>query len=84
MQRKLGRESSGPGLNPYSTTVEFFSPNKILVESVTMIMIISFMLFSITILIWKGTVLPPAQSMGLFFGVMLTSMIAVRQYASFR
>ena len=67
-----------------SQTVAMFSPNKMLVESATMIFILAFMLFSLVILIWKGPHLGTGEMMAMFFGLILTVTIAVRQYAAFR
>jgi len=72
------------GLNPMDTTIQMLSPNKMMIESATMIFIISFMLFTITILLYKGPYMSPTASMLLLMGLMLTFIIAGRQYASFR
>jgi len=77
-------ETQGPSVNVYSTTVDFFSPNKMLVESVTMIYIIAFMLMMLVIFAWRGPSLSPTQMMLGFFGLIFTSSVAIRQYASFR
>jgi hypothetical protein len=70
--------------NIYNTTVEFMSPNKILVESATMIFIISFMLAMFILLIWRGSSLSSTQVMAGVFGLFFTFGIAVRQFSSFR
>ena len=67
-----------------SATIDILSPKRILVESATMIYIISFILFSFTILVWKGPALGTSAVMAMFFGLLLTLSIAIRQYASFR
>ena len=72
------------GLNPMDTTIQMLSPNKMMVESATMIFILAFMLFNIVILIYKGPTMSPTQSMLLLMGLMLTFVIAGRTYASFR
>ena len=71
-------------VNWASTLDSFVSPNKMLVESATMIFIIAFMLFSLITLIWRGQNLNATQMMLGFFGVIFTMSIAVRQFASFR
>ena len=65
-------------------TVSLMSPNKMLVESATMIYILAFMMFSMVMLIWKGPSLGTGEMMAMFFGLLLTMSIAIRQYASFR
>ena len=40
-------------VNWSATTVGLMSPNKMLVESATMIFILAFMLFSMVMLVWK-------------------------------
>jgi hypothetical protein len=72
------------GLNPMDTTIQMLSPNKIMVESATMIFILAFMLFNMVILIYKGPSMSPTQSMLLLMGLMLTFVVAGRTYASFR
>jgi len=72
------------GINPMQMSVSMFSPNKIMVESATMIFIISFMLFNIVILLYYGSTMTPAQSMLGLVGLFLTFVLAGRQYASFR
>tara|TARA_R100000773_G_C4111591_1_gene51465 strand:- start:93 stop:338 length:246 start_codon:yes stop_codon:yes gene_type:complete len=72
------------GLNPMHTTVAMFSPNKILVESATMIFIIAFMLLDIVILLYKGPSMNPTQSMLALVGLFVVFLLAGRQYASFR
>ncbi len=67
-----------------SQTVGILSPNKMLVESATMIYILSFMMFSMVMLIWKGPSLGTGEMMAMFFGLLLTMSIAIRQYAAFR
>jgi hypothetical protein len=67
-----------------SATIDILSPKKLLVESATMIYIISFILFSFTVLVWKGPALGTSAVMAMFFGLILTGTIAIRQYASFR
>ena len=71
-------------INWASSTVGLMSPNKILVESATMIFILAFMLFSLVVLMWKGPSLGTGEMMAMFFGLVLTVSIAVRQYAAFR
>ena len=65
-------------------TVSLMSPNKMLVESATMIYILAFMMFSMVMLIWKGPSLGTGEMMAMFFGLLLTISIAIRQYAAFR
>ena len=72
------------GLNPMHTTVAMFSPNKILVESATMIFIIAFMLLDVVILLYKGPSMSPTQSMLALVGLVVVFLLAGRQYASFR
>ncbi len=72
------------GLNPMHTTVAMFSPNKILVESATMIFIIAFMLLDVVILLYKGPSMSPTQSMLALVGLFVVFLLAGRQYASFR
>jgi positive regulator of sigma E activity len=67
-----------------SATLDIMSPKKMIVESATMIYIIAFMLFSFVILVWKGPSLGTGEMMAMFFGLILTKDIAIRQYASFR
>jgi positive regulator of sigma E activity len=67
-----------------SATIDILSPKKLLVESATMIYIIAFILFSFVVLVWKGPALGTSAVMAMFFGLILTSVIAIRQYASFR
>ena len=67
-----------------STTLGLFSPRKMLVESATMIFIIAFMLFAMTLLIWKGKEMGTGEMMAMFFGLILTATLAIRQYAAFR
>lgn len=70
--------------NIYNTTVEFMSPNKMLVESATMIYIISFMLAMFVMLVWRGSSLNSTQVLMGAFGLLFTFAVAVRQFASFR
>ena len=72
------------GINPMTTTLAMFSPKKILVESSTMIFIISFMLLDIVILAFKGPEMQPMESMMALLLLFATFLIAGRQYASFR
>ncbi len=72
------------GINPMTTTLAMFSPKKILVESATMIFIISFMLLDIVILAFKGPEMQPMESMMALLLLFATFLIAGRQYASFR
>jgi len=72
------------GINPMTTSLAMFSPNKILVESCTMIFIITFMLLDIVILAYKGTTLAPHESMLALVLLFVTFLVAGRQYASFR
>lgn len=72
------------GVNPMQMGVSMFSPNKIMVESATMIFILAFMLFNIVILLYYNSSLSPAQSMLGLVGLFLTFVVAGRQYASFR
>ena len=72
------------GINPMQTGVAMFSPNKILVESATMIFIIAFMLLNIVVLIYKGPELGSTESMIGVMALFVTFLIAGRQYASFR
>ena len=71
-------------VNLSNTTVEFLSPNKMLVESATMIYILSFMLALFVMLVWKGSSLSSVQVLLGALGLMFTLSIAVRQFASFR
>tara|TARA_R110000787_G_scaffold155027_2_gene268739 strand:+ start:1389 stop:1640 length:252 start_codon:yes stop_codon:yes gene_type:complete len=72
------------GINPMQMGVAMFSPNKILVESATMIFIIAFMLLNIVVLIYKGPELGSTESMIGVMALFVTFLIAGRQYASFR
>ena len=71
-------------MNWASASVDLFSPRKMLVESATMIYIITFTLVSFVILVWKGASLTAGQMMSAFFGLILTFSVAIRQFASFR
>lgn len=71
-------------VNLYNTTVEFMSPNKYLVESATMIYIISFMIAMFVMLVWKGGSLSSSQVLFGALGLIFTMSVAVRQFASFR
>lgn len=77
------REENGQ-FNPYDMSVQFISPNKMLVESATMIFIIAFLLCCFTVLVARGSSLNSNQLLAGVLGLMLTFTIAVRQYASFR
>jgi positive regulator of sigma E activity len=78
------RDSTPYGTTMADTTMEMFAPNKMLVESATMIFIISFMLLITSIMLWKGPSMDPTFSMVAIFGVFFTFFLAVRQYAAFR
>lgn len=81
----MNREDEAPNqTNIYHTTVEFMSPNKMLVESATMIYIIAFMLAMFVMLVWRGSSLSSSQVLMGAFGLLFTFAIAVRQFASFR
>lgn len=67
-----------------NTLDAFVSPNKMLVESATMIFIIAFLLFSLVTLIWRGQDLTATQMMLGFFGLIFTMSVAIKQFASFR
>jgi len=77
-------EKSPQQPNIYHTTVEFMSPNKMLVESATMIYIIAFMLSMFVMLVWRGSSLSSSQVLMGAFGLLFTFAVAVRQFASFR
>ena len=62
-------------VNLYNTTVEFLSPNKMLVESATMIYILSFMLALFVMLVWKGSSLSSVQVLLGALGLMFTHSI---------
>ena len=80
-----GSEKKGDEYVDWATqSVAILSPNKMLVESATMIYILSFMMFSLVMLIWKGPSLGTGEMMAMFFGLLLTMSIAIRQYAAFR
>ena len=70
--------------NIYNATGMIMSPNKMLVESATMIFIISFMLAMFVMLVWRGSSLSSTQVLMGAFGLIFTFGIAVRQFASFR
>jgi len=72
------------GINPMHTTMAMFSPNKMLVESATMIFILAFMLLDLVVLIYKGPSMTANQSMFGVVGLFVTFIVAGRQYASFR
>ena len=79
------KEKKGDEYVDWATqTVSLMSPNKMLVESATMIYILAFMMFSMVMLIWKGPSLGTGEMMAMFFGLLLTMSIAIRQYAAFR
>jgi len=89
MQDKINERNQYNNSRPYGTTMtdttmEMFSPNKMLVESATMIFIISFMLLITSVMLWKGPTMDPTWSMIAIMGVFLTFFLAVRQYAAFR
>jgi len=71
-------------INWASAGVNLLSPQKMLVESATMIFIISFILVGFLIMMWKGPDMSTSQIMGFFFGMLFTFTVAVRQYSSFR
>ena len=71
-------------VNWANTLDAFVSPNKMLVESATMIYIIAFMLFCLVTLIWRGQDLDATQMMVGFFGLIICMSIAIKQFASFR
>jgi len=72
------------GVSWSDTTIQMFSPHKLIVESATMIFIISFLLLNVMILVWKGPTLDPVVSMLGLFAVFATLALAIKQYASFR
>tara|TARA_Y100001973_G_C5129580_1_gene297000 strand:+ start:449 stop:709 length:261 start_codon:yes stop_codon:yes gene_type:complete len=79
------RPNSQPyGTNMMDTTMEMFAPNKMLVESATMIFIIAFSLLITSVMLWKGPSMDPTFSMLAIFGLFFTFFLAVRQYAAFR
>jgi len=84
MVEEKNEQTVSGDINWSSTTIGLLSPNKMLVESATMIFILAFMMFSVVILIWKGPSLGTGEMMAMFFGLILTVTIAVRQYAAFR
>jgi len=84
MEQQQNEQTVQGEVNWTSTTLDILSPKKMLVESATMIFILAFMLFSLTILLWKGPSLGTGEMMAMFFGLILTVTIAIRQYASFR
>ena len=71
-------------MNWMNASIDLFSPRKMLVESTTMIYIITFMMICFAILVWRGAQMNTTQMMGMFFGLLFTFMVAVRQYSSFR
>lgn len=71
-------------VTPYGITIDFFSPNRMLVESATMIFIIAFFLMSFTVLVARGGSLSSNQILLGVMGLFVTFLVAVRQYASFR
>lgn len=71
-------------LNFYSAPSAILNPNKMLVESATMIFIISFMMAMFVMLVWRGSELNSTQVLMGAFGLLFTFAIAVRQFASFR
>jgi uncharacterized membrane protein len=84
MNKEETPDESPTSMNYYSATVGVMSPGKVLVESATMIFIISFMLLTMTILLWKGPSLGTGELAAGMLGMILTFTIAVRQYAAFR
>jgi positive regulator of sigma E activity len=78
------RDSMPYGTTMTDTTMEMFAPNKMLVESATMIFIIAFMLLLTSVMLWKGPSMDPTFSMIAIFGVFFTFFLAIRQYAAFR
>tara|TARA_R110001632_G_scaffold1200_4_gene4906 strand:- start:1589 stop:1876 length:288 start_codon:yes stop_codon:yes gene_type:complete len=83
-ENKNNQQAVNAEMSFTSATIDILSPKKILVESATMIYIIAFILFSFTVLVWKGPSLGTSAVMAMFFGLILTGTIAIRQYASFR
>ena len=86
-----GKKTDGQLQDEHMNTVSwantldaFVSPNKMLVESATMIFIISFLLFSMVTLVWQGQDLSASQMMLGFFGLIFTMSVAIKQFASFR
>jgi|TARA_R100001510_G_C7597900_1_gene165407 positive regulator of sigma E activity len=71
-------------VTPYGITIDFFSPNRMLVESATMIFIGAFFLMCFTVLVARGATLSSNQILFGVFGLFTTFIIAARQYASFR
>jgi len=84
MKDRRDRDNTPYGTTMADTTMEMFAPNKMLVESATMIFIISFMLLLTTVMIWKGPTMDPSFSMAAIFAVFFTFFLAIRQYAAFR
>ena len=84
MESKKNEHTVQGEINWTSTTLDLLSPKKMLVESATMIFILAFMLFSVVILLWKAPSLSTGEMMAMFFGLILTATLAIRQYASFR
>jgi hypothetical protein len=80
----MSKDQRPEQVNLYNSSVQLMSPNKMLVESATMIFILAFMLCAFVMLIWKGSSLSSGQIMMGVFGLLFTMTIAVRQYASFR
>ena len=84
MQQPNPTENEFAPVSWSDTTIQMFSPHKLIVESATMIFIISFLLLNVMILIWKGPTLDPVVSMLGLFAVFATLALAIKQYASFR
>lgn len=78
------KENQQQDLNIYSAPSAILNPNKMLVESATMIFIISFMMAMFVMLIWRGSELTSTQVLMGAFGLIFTFGIAIRQFASFR
>lgn len=72
------------GTSMVDTTMEMFAPNKLLVESATMIFIIAFMLLLVCIMLWQGPSMDPTFSMAAISAIFFTFFLAIRQYAAFR
>jgi len=70
--------------NPYDMGVEFMSPSKMLVESSTMIFIITFFLVCFSVLVAEGNEMSSNELLFGVVGLFITFTVAVRQYASFR
>ena len=80
----MSKKETPEDLNLFSAPNMILNPNKMLVESATMIFIISFMMAMFVMLIWRGSELSSTQVLMGAMGLVFTFGLALRQFASFR